>query len=60
MDETSRSTADQPSPRAEALRRAMGWERLPTMTAEQRAEYERKNAEAQEAARRYYGLTDVA
>lgn len=53
-----KTTADQPSPHAEQLRQAMGWDKLPTMTAEQRAEYERKNAEAQAAARRFYGTTD--
>ncbi len=47
----------QPSPPAEALRLAMGWHHLPTMTPEQRAEYERKNAEAQAEARRIYGTS---
>ncbi len=53
-------TDDQPSPRAEALRQAMGWDKLPTMTPEQREEFDRKNAEAQEQARRIYGITDAA
>lgn len=52
-----RPTDDQPSPHAEELRRAMGWDRLPRLTDEQRAEFDRAEREADEAARRYYGTS---
>jgi hypothetical protein len=32
----------------------MGWDRLPTMTVEQRQRFEAENAAAQDAARRFY------
>lgn len=48
-------TDEQPSPHAEELRQAMGWDRLPVITPERRAEIERANAEAQAEARRIYG-----
>lgn len=59
MTETSRSTADQPSPHAEQLRQAMGWDRLPEITPEMRAQFDAENERAREAARRFYG-TDAA
>jgi hypothetical protein len=43
------------SPNAERLREAMGWDRLPEMTPEQRAAYEAANERADEEARRFYG-----
>lgn len=58
MQDTPR-TDDTPSPRAEALRVAMGWDKLPTISPERRAEIDRANAEAQAEARRIYG-TDAA
>ena len=49
-----RPTDEQPS-RAEQFRQAMGWAQLPEMTPEQRADYDRKNAQAQADAERIYG-----
>ncbi len=55
MHDAPQSAHDQPSPHAEELRVAMGWERLPTITPERHAEIERANAAAQAEARRIYG-----
>jgi len=43
------------SPSAEGLRAALGWDKLPEMTSEQRAAYEDANREARTEARRFYG-----
>ncbi len=51
-------TAGSHSPNAERLRIAMGWEQLPTMTPEQRAESDAANAWADAAARVLYGRGD--
>jgi hypothetical protein len=40
---------------AERLREALGWERLPEMTAEEREAYEAANRQARDEARRVYG-----
>ena len=53
MSESQPSTG-QPSPHAEQLRQAMGWDRLPEMTPEQLAAFDAAEAEADEAARRFY------
>jgi hypothetical protein len=45
------------SPNAERLRQAMGWERLPEMTPEQRERFEAENRRAEDEARRFYGTT---
>ena len=45
-----------PSPNAERLRVAMGWDKLPEMTPEERAKFDAENEKAQEAARRFYGI----
>ncbi len=44
-----------PSPNAERLRQALGWDRLPEMTPNQREAYEAANEQAREDARRFYG-----
>jgi len=44
------------SPAAERLREALGWDRLPEMTPEQRAAFDEANRRADEEARRFYGL----
>ena len=45
------------SPTAERLREALGWERLPEMTMQQREAYEAANQRAREEAQRFYGDT---
>jgi hypothetical protein len=56
MTATPPNRADHaPSPNAERLRQAMGWEKLPAMTPEQREAYEAANEKAREEARRFYG-----
>ena len=45
----------EPSPNAERLRIAMGWDRLPEMSAERAAEFEAELARHDEEVRRYYG-----
>jgi hypothetical protein len=40
---------------AERLRQALGWERLPEMTPEQRESYEEADRKAREEAHRIYG-----
>jgi hypothetical protein len=45
----------EPSPNAERLRVAMGWERLPEMTDEQRAEFDAELRRRDEEVRRFYG-----
>jgi hypothetical protein len=52
----SRPTTEQRSPHAEQVRRAMGWDRLPTMTPEERSRFEADEAAADEAVRRHYGV----
>jgi hypothetical protein len=47
----------QPSPNAERLRVAMGWEQLPEMTPEQRQAFEAEERQADEQVRRYYGTS---
>jgi hypothetical protein len=44
---------------AERLRVAMGWDKLPEMTPEQRAAFDETNRRADEEARRFYGLDDA-
>lgn len=44
-----------PSPNAERLRIAMGWDRLPEMSPEQAAEFDAELARHDEEIRRYYG-----
>jgi hypothetical protein len=53
----SQKTPDrrQPSPNAERLRVAMGWDELPRMTPEERAEFEAEQRWVDEEVRRYYG-----
>jgi len=41
---------------AERLREALGWDRLPEMTPEQREAYETANERARDEARRFYGI----
>jgi len=41
---------------AERLRKALGWDRLPEMTPEQREAYEAANERARDEARRFYGI----
>jgi hypothetical protein len=43
------------SPNAERLRAALGWDRLPEMTSEQREAYDAANERARADARRFYG-----
>ena len=43
------------SPAAERLKEALGWDRFPEMTPEQREAYEAANERAEEEARRFYG-----
>jgi hypothetical protein len=43
-----------PSPNAERLREALGWERLPAITPERQAEIDTKFTEADEEARRFH------
>jgi hypothetical protein len=45
---------------AERFAAAMGWDHVPTMTPEQRAEHERRNAEAQAAADEFYARRHAA
>jgi hypothetical protein len=45
----------EPSPNAERLRIAMGWDRLPEMSPERAAEFEAELARHDEEVRRYYG-----
>jgi hypothetical protein len=45
----------EPSPNAERLRVAMGWERLPEMTTEQREEFDAELRRRDEEVRRFYG-----
>jgi hypothetical protein len=45
----------EPSPNAERLRVAMGWERLPEMTPEQREEFDAELLRRDEEVRRFYG-----
>jgi len=47
----------QPSPNAEQLRVAMGWERLPEMTPEERQAFEAAERKVDEQVRRYYGTS---
>jgi hypothetical protein len=42
------------SPHAEQLRVAMGWDKLPEMTPEQRARFDEENRRVSEEARRFY------
>jgi hypothetical protein len=39
---------------AERLAEALGWDEVPAMTDDQRAEFERRNDEADRAAREFY------
>jgi hypothetical protein len=50
----------QPSPNAERLRIAMGWDRLPEMSPEERAAFEAEERRIDEEVRRYYGKSDAA
>ena len=45
----------QPSPNAERLRIALGWDRLPEMTAEQREAFDAELRRRDAALRRFYG-----
>ena len=45
----------EPSPNAERLRVAMGWDRLPEITPEERAEFQAELARRDEEIRRFYG-----
>lgn len=49
---------NQPSPNAERLRVAMGWDRLPEMTPEELAEFEAKERRIDEELRRFYGKAE--
>jgi hypothetical protein len=55
MTSPSERTGSTHSPNAERLREALGWERLPEMTPEQREAYEAANERARAEARRFYG-----
>jgi hypothetical protein len=56
MTATPPNRADHaPSPNAERLRQAMGWEKLPEMTPEQRVKFDEDNRRAEEEADRFYG-----
>jgi hypothetical protein len=58
MADTDERRADRaPSPNAERLRQAMGWEKLPEMTPEQLARFDEDNRRAEEEAQRFYGKT---
>jgi hypothetical protein len=48
-----------PSPNAERFRVAMGWERLPEMTPDERQAFDAEEQRIDEQVRRYYG-TNVA
>ena len=52
----SQATPDQthPSPNAERVREALGWDRLPELTAEEREEFDAEQRRADEEARRFY------
>ena len=52
-ERTGRSHSDA----AERLREALGWDRLPEMTPEQREAYDAANQRARDEARRFYGDT---
>jgi hypothetical protein len=41
-------------PTAERLAEALGWDQVPTMTDDQRAEFKRRDDEADPAAREFY------
>ena len=47
----------EPSPNAERLRVALGWDRLPEISPEKDAEFRAKLAEQDEEIRRYYGTS---
>ena len=49
-----------PSPNAERLRIAMGWDQLPDMSPEQRAAFEAEERRIDDEVRRYYGTSDAA
>jgi hypothetical protein len=51
----SPSERTQPSPNAERLRVALGWDRLPEMTPEEQAEFDAELARRDEEIRRFYG-----
>jgi hypothetical protein len=51
----SPSERTQPSPNAERLRVAMGWDRLPEMSPEDAAEFRAELARHDEEIRRFYG-----
>jgi hypothetical protein len=55
----SQATPDrtQPSPNAERLREALGWERLPEMSPERQAEFDARQKQFDEEIRRFYGDT---
>jgi hypothetical protein len=56
MADTNAPRADSaPSPNAERLRRAMGWESLPEMTDEQREAFAAAAERARAEAERFYG-----
>jgi hypothetical protein len=50
------SERTEPSPNAERLRVAMGWERLPEMTSAERQAFEAEEQQVDEQIRRYYGI----
>ena len=47
----------QSSPNSERLRIAMGWDRLPLMSPQERAEFEAEQRRFDEEIRRFYGKT---
>jgi hypothetical protein len=47
------------SPNAERLREALGWDRLPEMTPEQREAFDEANRRADEEARHFHGNADL-
>jgi hypothetical protein len=45
------------SPNAERLRQALGWEKLPEMTSEEREAFDEANRRADEEAKRFYDIS---